>query len=624
MKTEIPPFRWKLWLTLAGASAVVLLPARAQTDPVALAPVVTTATRLPDSILTVGSDVAAITGEELTRAQQFTLADALGTVSSAPIFATGQAGAAASVFLRGANSNQTLFLVDGIRMSDANTDYGVFLGGARFFPSDRLEIAQGPQSTLYGSEAVGGVVALSAQPGTGPATAALSAEAGSFSSVSGLLTAQAGATAQAPWAYNVSVAAGHTANQRINNTFDSEDVALRLDRRFSSGLALGATLRGFVARYGDPSDIFTNDTRAYEKENNWLGTVFAEARPASDWTTHLTLGGQDRRFLSVEPSFSEITLTRNRRGVADWQNVVQAGAANRIVAGLTAESASTSNDGYGHIDRHQSLLAFYAEDEWCLPDSLTLTAGLRHDDFDTFGSATTGRLTAAWLVANRAVKLRGSYGTGFDAPSFLELYGRDFGYLGNPALSPERSRGWDGGLDLYPPGLPATFGLTWFQNDFRDLIEYDFSRYPAPGTTKNIERARTRGLELTLKTKLIGPVQFRAAYTRLQAEDLTATTPLLRRPHYNANAELWSDLGHGVSAGAGAAWVGTRADADAATFATVNDPSYAVARLFAAWQVTPHLSLEARLENALDRAYAPVNGYPALGRGFFGGMKWKF
>ena len=323
------------------------VPVRGQDVPVQLAPVVTTATRVPQSSTTVGTDVDALSGADLERQQLLTLSDALSGVPAAPIFATGQAGASASAFLRGANSDQILFLVDGIRLNDANTDYGPFLGGARVFAGDAVEVAEGPQSTLYGSGAAGGVVSLAAKKGSGAPTESLSIEGGSFSTVDGTLAAQG---TGGIWAYNVAAAAGHTDNARPNNAFDNENLSVRLDAQLGTYVAVGATVRGLIERYDDPSDEYTNDPSAYEKEQNWLGTLFADVKLTQFITSHLILGGQDRRYLGVDPMYGLDTLIVNRRGVIDWQNTIQMAANNRLVAGLTFEDETTLDTGYGNID----------------------------------------------------------------------------------------------------------------------------------------------------------------------------------------------------------------------------------------------------------------------------------
>ena len=141
----------------------------AQTPPAQLAPFFTTATRTPAEPETLGTAFDSLSAAELARRQVNSLAGALGSAVGAPLFASGASGGSSSLFLRGSNSNQTLFLVDGIRLNDPNTDYAVFLGGACVSACDSLEISHGPQSTLYGGEAMGGVVSLRAQRGAGAA-----------------------------------------------------------------------------------------------------------------------------------------------------------------------------------------------------------------------------------------------------------------------------------------------------------------------------------------------------------------------------------------------------------------------------------------------------------------------
>jgi vitamin B12 transporter len=606
-------------IALAAAGAAT---AYSQSDPASsLEPVVVIATRTPADVRTLGSSVDLLSAADLSRQQLYTPAAALGAVPGAPAFANGAPGSDLSVFLRGSDSDQTLFLVDGIRLNDANTDYAVFLGGARLGATDAIEVARGPQSTLYGSEAVGGVVSLQAQKGAGAPTADASLEAGSFGTVTGAVDTQG---ARDQWAWSLSGSGSHTENDRPNNAFDSGNLVLRLDRGLSAAVDVGATLRGFEGRYGDPGDVYTNDPYAHETENNWLGTVFADLRPAPDWTAHVTVGGQDRRYVSFdeEPGvFSETTVVQNRRAVLDAQATYAGLPGQKVTAGVTAEDETTRDNGYGDIDRRQTLFGAFAEDEWHPLPSTYLTGGVRYDDFDTFGSAVTGRVTAAWLTPDRSLKVRASYGSGFNAPSFLELYGAATGYVGNPDLRPERSRGGDAGLDWYLPRGAGTLSATWFRNDYRDLIVYDFDAYP--GTTANVGRSRTDGIELEARLRLFAGLELHANYTYLEADDLTDGTRLLRRPRHSGSADLWRDFGQGWSAGAGVQVVAGRQDVDAQSFLTVEDPDYAVARLYGEWRASPRLAFRVRLENLLNEKYQPVNGYPALGFGALGQVEWK-
>jgi vitamin B12 transporter len=602
-------------LVIAGFAPAQTVPPAAQLDPF-----VTTATRTPAPRETLGSVVDVLTAAELARRQVDSLRSALGSAAGAPLFASGGAGALSSLFLRGANSNQTLFLVDGLRLNDPNTDYAVFLGGSCVSACDSLEIAHGPQSTLYGGEAVGGVVSLRAQRGAGTPRGTIWAEAGSFGTVQGALTSQGeiGATA-----WNFALQGGHTDNERANNAFDSSNTTLRVDRKINEGAAVGATLRWFHGVYGDPGDRYTNDPDNESREENVLATAFATVALAPAWTSHTIVGGQDRRFVSENPRVggpTQVTVVKNRRAVIDSQTSYTGIERHRLTAGLTAEANHTRNTGFGDINEKQTLLALFAQDEYAPRDDVHLTAGLRNDDFDTFGRATTGRAAAAWLVAQRRLKLRASYGTAFRSPSFLDLYGQSAFYQGNPQLRPERARGCDAGADYYLPQQRGTLSATWFETDYTNLI----ASTPDFRSVENIQRARTRGLETSAQLKIAVATELRASFTYLEAENRTTGGRLLRRPRRGGSADVWHDFGRGWTAGAGLACAADRMDVNARTFRTEQGEDYAVARIYGAWQATPRLAVKLRVENALAERYEEVNGYPALGRALFARAEWAF
>jgi len=581
---------------------------------------VLTATRTPVSLTTTGTALDSLSAADLARMQLNNLTSALAGIPGAPSSASGASGAATSLFLRGSNSNQTLFLVDGIRANDPNTDYQVTLGGICLGACDNLEVSHGPQSTLYGGEAVGGVVAIRGQRGSGAAHGALSVEGGSFGTIQGAASVQAG---DEQGGYTFTISGGHTDNERANNEFDSTTYALRLDRKLSAKVAIGATWRGFVGVYGSPGAAVgfgANDPDNEERESNQLATVFAEFTPTPEFTHKAVLGGQDRRYESFNGTST--TLVKNRRAVLDWQGTYVVSEQHRLTGGLTAEANHTRNTGFGNIDERQQLLALFIQDEWTPVEHVYLTAGLRSDDHDTYGRATTGRATAAWLSADSRWKLRASYGTAFRSPSFLDLYGQDPYYVGNPNLEAEEAKGWDAGVDYFLADKKGVLSATWFDTRISNLIAFDFAVFP--GTVKNVGRARTQGLEVSGKFSLPGAVDVRLAYTYLEADDLTTGERLLRRPRNSGSLDLWHDFGGGFSAGTGLVFVSDRMDVNAATYATIQGEDYTVVRLYGAWQATPRVTIKARVENLLDEQYEQVHGYPMLGLGAFAGVEVKF
>lgn len=613
------PFR-RLQALFAAGVLPVAIHAQPAPPPGKMPSVVVTATRTPEAVTTVGSLVDSLSAAELARRQVSSLKDALGGIPGAPAFASGAPGSTTSLFLRGANSNQSLFLVDGVRFNDPNTDYLVWLGGACIGACDNLEVAHGPQSTLYGGEAVGGVVSLRAQRGAGPRQAAVTVEAGAFGTIQGALRAQAG---DADTAWNFSAAGGRTDNDRPNNAFTSATYALRLDRRISDAVAVGATWRGFNGDYGSPGTRFTNDPDNSERESNQLATAFAEFVHAPGVTSRAVLGGQARRYVSDSPGAfgTSVTVVKNRRAVLDWQTTWARSGDHALTAGLTSEANHTRNTGFGDIDRRQRLVAVFVQDRWSPVDNLYFTAGLRSDDHDTFGRATTGRVTAAWLRRDGRLKARASYGTAFRAPSFLDLYGQSSFYVGNPDLAPEKAHGWDLGFDAYLPGDRGVLNATLFDTRFRDLVVFDFGVFP--GTVRNVEEARTRGVELAGRLRLAGGIEARLSYTYLEATNETQGTRLLRRPRHSGSVDLWREFG-AFDAGAGLAAVAGRRDVHASTFATIDGEDYAVARVYGSWRVGERLVVRARIENLLDEQYEEVHGYPLPGVGAYAGIEWRF
>ncbi|HWA26444.1 MAG TPA: TonB-dependent receptor [Lacunisphaera sp.] len=606
---------------LPAAGLLVALNAPAQSDQTVVLPdYVLTATRTPAALTTTGTAVDSLSAAELARMQLSGIQSALGGLPGVPSAASGAPGGVTSLFLRGSNSNQTLFLVDGIRANDPNTDYQATLGGACLGACDNLEVSHGPQSTLYGGEAVGGVIAIRGQRGTGEPHGSVAVDAGAFGTIQGAASVQWGGEREA---FSFSINSGHTDNERPNNSFDSATYVMRFDRRLSAKVAVGGTWRGFVGVYGSPGAAIgfgANDPDNEERESNQLATVFAEFTPSPEFTHKAVLGGQDRRYVSFNGT-SE-TIVKNRRVVLDWQGTWVANEQHQFTGGLTAEANHTRNTGFGSINERQQLLAVFVQDQWTPMEHLYLTAGLRSDDHDTYGRSATGRATAAWLSGNSRWKLRASYGTAFRSPSFLDLYGQSSFYVGNPKLDAEKAKGWDTGVDYFLADKKGVLSATWFDTQISNLIAFDFAVFP--GTVKNVGRARTRGLEVSGKFTLPGVVDVRLAYTNLEADDLTAGTRLLRRPRQSGSLDLWHDFGHGFSAGTGLVFASNRLDVHAATFDTIAAEDYTVVRIYGAWQATERLTVKARVENLFDESYEQVHGYPQLGVGAFGGIEWKF
>jgi vitamin B12 transporter len=244
-----------------------------------------------------------------------------------------------------------------------------------------------------------------------------------------------------------------------------------------------------------------------------------------------------------------------------------------------------------------------------------VSGGVRYDGNSQFGSAVSPRGSIAWLSKDQKWKVRAGGGSAFRAPTVGELY---FPFYGNPDLKPERSVSWEAGGEAYV-GKGGRVEVTYFWNDLKDLIVYDFHS----SKTENIGSARTQGVEVGYRQQILAPLALQASYTYTDAVDRTNDTPLLRRPKNIASLTVaWQPL-PALSIEVRGLYTGTRADANPITSDPLVDPSYFRLDLFASWQFgtfAPYL----RINNLTDASYDEAAGYPAAGIRAAGGVAVKF
>jgi vitamin B12 transporter len=304
--------------------------------------------------------------------------------------------------------------------------------------------------------------------------------------------------------------------------------------------------------------------------------------------------------------------------VADWQNTWRAAPWAEIVGGVNAEQSYYQAGGLG-TDR---LLAGYLSSTFHPAAALVFTAGLRRDDFDTAGAATTWRAGATWLLNKGATRLRGTYGTGFNAPTPDERYGEPPYLLPNPGIRPERSQGWDAGIDQRLFNGAATFEATYFQNQFHDLLEDEITNpVTYAGEEINVDRAETRGVELGLSGSPAPQVTVHGSYTYLEAWDETTGERLIQRPRHTFDAGAERRLTRKWLAGAGVRLVTDRVDG---VYAPAPLPGYTTVRAYTSYAIRPNLTAKLRVENLLNRKFQDVAGYPALPFAVYAGTDWKF
>lgn len=606
---------------MVGAFLSCAAAAWAQTSLVSeLDTLIVSANRTPTDAQAVTSSVTVMDLPELVAAQVDSLADALRSVPGLSVMQTGGAGGSTSVFIRGGNSDHTLIMVDGVRMNSSDASYGNYLGAAGICGLDRAEVLRGPQGTLYGASAMGGVIVLESARGTDANLGRVSLEAGSFNTYRGSVEWRGSTDSLG---YAASLSGISTDNDRAYSEFDEVAYSARLEGKLGDRLTLGFTLRGQDVNTGSPGNVGSTYIAEVDSVNH-LSTVYAAWQPSDQLSSRLTYGWvqQEYTYTPLPPpvgnAWDSDYYSRDTRNVLDWQTNWDPVENLAVIAGLTAETEDigtitpTANDRFDNDSR-----AAYALFHYTPASGTTLFGGVRHDDYDQFGNATTWKAGAAHLFEGSGTKLRINYGTGFAAPRPIYVQGGPW-YTANPDLLPEESEGWDFGIDQsFGNGL-AVASLTYFTNDFTNLLVYDFT---VPGML-NTGRASSDGLEAALAVNPTEQLSLRFAYTQLNAENDSLDVPLLRRPKHRFSGQVIYRPTDAVVVGAG--FEGVDGGFDGSSSAPVAMPGWTVYRFFGSYDLGNGVRLKARLENAFDKAYEPVSGYPALPLGGYAGIDWSF
>jgi len=617
------------WWVGAGTAALAATgwAAGTNTNPTAQT-IVVTATRVAMPVKDVASSVTVIDSAQMEERQNGTVVEALRAVPGLDIVQSGGKGGTVSTYIRGANSDQILVLVDGVEINEPSSPgREVDLSQIPVENIDRIEVLRGPQSTLYGADAIGGVVNIVTKQGEGPATVSATAEAGSYQTFNERLEAQGG-TKQVNYSLGASRQDSQgfsTASEKNGNTekdgYDRTELSGQLGWTPSDAVGLKAIVRWEHANYD--YDDFLNG-RPVDADNEGLTDRLLFRGEGSlklfddRWQQKLgvSLAEHHREDHTAAADSSFDSSLRK----ADWQNDVQLGDHHLVTAGLEyqEESAETVYEAPGLVDRFDRKTArdtaVFAQDLVKAGD-LSAAIGGRVDDQSAFGSETTWRVAPLYELAG-GTRLKGSVGTGYKAPSLFQLYS----VYGSPELQPEKSLGWDAGVEQDLADKRVTVGATWFDNRYSDLINYDY----ASSHYGNIGKAESHGVETFAQAKPVDDLTLRATYTYTGTRDITTGEELLRRPRDKAAFEATYKFTPKARGTVSLLYVGDRKDEDFATYQTVTLDSYTLLNFYAAYDLRPNVTLFGRLENALDADYEEVLGYGTAGRSVYGGVKVTF
>jgi vitamin B12 transporter len=609
--------------------------------------VVVTATRLETLAREVGSAISVISGFDLSRFKKTFVLEALREAPAVSIAQNGGMGGASSVFLRGANSEHTLVLLDGVELNDPiNPSRSADLAHLFLANVDRLEILRGPQGPLYGSDALGGVVNIIPKRGQGRPRLTLTSSGGTYGTFTGQ-AAVSGSSKAVDYSLGLcryetggvsaadSALAGNSERDGYKNWTLSGRVGIPLHKNLEVdvvGHAIWANtdIDNFGGPYGDDPNN-SQDYRSFFLKGQMRGLFWRNR-----WEQRLAVSVVDSRRRhnnspdEFHPSETEEGLFKGRMLTLDWQNNLFLHAAHTLTAGLEyereqGESAYLTEGPWGPFSsvfprRKAETVGLYLQDSIRVADQLFATAGLRFDHHSRTGDAVTYRLAPAYIFKATQTKVRTSLGTGFKSPSLYQLYapGTIFGPIGNAGLMPERSLGWDAGVEQPLFGGRVKAAVTYFHNDFKNLIDFSVIQGYI-----NIGRAETKGTEVEFSAQPWESLSFNLVYSRLEARDEARGTPLLRRPEDMLSARLSYSFLTRWTASVSFDYVGLRKDVNYNVWPalTVTLPSHSLLNGVLSYEAGKNTQLFVRLDNVFDERYEMVYGYGTLGFSIQAGVR---
>jgi len=591
--------------------------------------VIVSATKTEAYQAEVGSSTTVITAEELKRIGKTTVGEVLRGVTGVAAAQNGPFGGLTSIYLRGSKPGHTLVMVDGVEINDSiSADRSFDFANLAVDNIERIEVIRGAQSTLYGSDAMGGVINIITKKGKGKPKWEISTEAGSHDTFKEGI----GLTGEIE-KLNYSFSFSRLDSDGISKAKDGVEkdgyqnftISSRLGYRILNDAELSLILRYTNAE----TDI---DDGAYEDDPNYtiwsknLASKFEFTQALRPWWDHkLSFSySETRRKHRDEKDIVDTTEDaqswfKGDNKKIEWQHNFSPVSWDTLTGGFEYEqergsSYSRSRTIITKIDRKTvSNTGFYLQNQFRLWEKLFITPGLRVDEHELFGTETTYKISTAYLIPQTGTRLKANWATGFKAPSLFQLYSS----FGDPNLKPDKSKGYDFGFEQNLWDNLVTFGATYFHNKFKDMVDFDI----ATSKYKNIDNAITKGIETELIFKPIRDLAISVNYTYLAAEDKDIGKKLARRPENQLNFNLnWSFL-EKANLNLSASYTGHTWDNAANTRKVKGYPKF---DLSASYGLTKNFQIFGRINNLLDRDYQEIRGFATEGRSFYIGGKEAF
>ena len=580
-------------------------------------PVVVTASRTEQRIRDAIPHTTVLTRQDIRDSQAVDLPTLLRREAGIEISQSGGLGGNASLFTRGGRSAQTLVLVDGVRVEDAG--FGTTaIQHLMLDDIERIEIARGNVSSLYGSGAIGGVVQVFTRRGSGTPSAYGEAMAGSRDTTKLLAGygGEFGSTRLNVSALRLDTRGFSAIDPRLaplanpdDDGYRNQSVSASLAQRLGANHEIGVRVLRTRTKI-DYDDSFTGPTSVQTADQDLgMTQLYWDAQLHERWKSRITAAeGTDYRTDFLDGAFAFLSNTRSRQLI--WNNDVSLAPAHGVSLSLERLEQEMDNSTFGSRkrDANSVRLGYLGR-----LGAHAFQANVRNDKYSDFGNADTYFLGYGFDLTD-AWRLTASTSTAFRAPTFQDL----FGFGGNPQLRPERTRTNELGVQ-WASGANRV-RVVGFHTDYQDAITFDNVTF----TAQNIRKAKVTGVETSYSGRIAG-IDLRAALTlqdAVEQEPDDIERAAIRRAKRFGSIAAFRNFGR-LRLGGELLASGARPDVDIATFEPVQLAGYTVVNLLARLEYNKHLYLSARLENALDEEYQIVHGFNTAPRGFFVTVGWQ-
>ena len=590
-------------------------------------PVVVSATRFDIPLDQSPASVSLISSDDLEQKQIERVSDALREVPGLNVVQTGTPGQLTSVFMRGLPSEDMQVLLDGIPINQG-------LAGQFDFANlttddiDRIEVARGPQSTLYGPRALAGVVQIFTKQGSGAPGFTFSSDGGSYDTFRESLESDG---KLGEFDYSIGASRIDTDNARPNNNYRNSSGIADVGWSPNEQLRIGSLFVYSLSDTGNPNTIFNPRPVDHFLTEKWFIAPHVDLR-LGDWWEHKFIFDYDHERQVNNPNqdgFVGPTRALFERTTVDYQNDLRPTSWLTLTSGFFYSRINAGQErpfvsqAFGpqptFISDHTREVAGFLQATVSI-DNFIFVAGGRLDNFNQFGDVWTYRFAGSYKIDKTNTTLHSSVATGFSPPSSQDkIFGMNFG------LRPERDLGWDVGVEQRLWENRVTIGATYFHNDLSNVIGFN-----GQFQTLNLGAAETQGLETELRAQPIADLTFTASYTYLDTEKTSSAdisqpqgARLPRRPRnevYISASYLWRKKLRTTIA---AKFVNARQEIN---FGGPNFDieDYSFVNIAAEYEINSHMSIFGRIDNLTSEHYAEVFGFPNLGQALYGGMKLRF